>query len=114
MATSAGTFVVVGTLRDAGYSDSNSIAYLKPGQGAVVSREQSLSAPSSLSPAPAATAAAIKSTLYYRVLLAPGTAWPGTAGPEYRLGAAAAESVTWLGLFHWQRQAYRGRREVRH
>ncbi|KRE77224.1 FtsX-like permease family protein [Arthrobacter sp. Soil762] len=33
LATSAGTFVAVGTLRDAGYSDSNSIVYLKPGQG---------------------------------------------------------------------------------
>lgn len=39
LATSAGTFAAVGTLRDAGFSDSNSIAYLKPGQGAVVSRD---------------------------------------------------------------------------
>jgi putative ABC transport system permease protein len=40
LAISAGTFAVVGTLRDAGYSDSNSIAYLKPGQGAVPSSAQ--------------------------------------------------------------------------
>ncbi|MEO8281952.1 MAG: FtsX-like permease family protein [Pseudarthrobacter sp.] len=60
LTTSAGTFVAVGTLRDAGYSDSNSIAYLRPGQG-VVNQEPGPST------APAATAATIKSTLYYLV-----------------------------------------------
>ncbi len=59
--TSAGTFTAVGTLRDAGYSDSNSIAYLRPGQGTVVSRDQVPSA------APAAEAATINSTLHYLV-----------------------------------------------
>ncbi|MHA7291954.1 ABC transporter permease family protein [Arthrobacter sp. MDT3-24] len=60
LATSAGTFVAVGTLRDAGYSDSNSIVYLKPGQGSV-----GAPAPASAGPVPAASA--IKSTMYYLV-----------------------------------------------
>lgn len=59
LATSAGTFVVVGTLRDAGYSDSNSIVYLKPGQGGLGEdrAESTGSEPS----------AVVKSTLYYLV-----------------------------------------------
>jgi putative ABC transport system permease protein len=61
LATSAGTFVAVGTLRDAGYSDSNSIVYLKPGQGSVGAPAP----PVSTSPAP--TASAIKATMYYLV-----------------------------------------------
>lgn len=61
LTTSAGTFVAVGTVRDAGYSDSNSIIYLKPGQGSVGSPAP----PTSRSPEP--TASAIKSTMYYLV-----------------------------------------------
>jgi putative ABC transport system permease protein len=61
LATSAGTFVAVGTLRDAGYSDSNTIVYLKPGQGSV----DVPSLPDSGSPLP--TEQAIKSTMYYLV-----------------------------------------------
>jgi putative ABC transport system permease protein len=61
LATSAGTFVAVGTLRDAGYSDSNSIVYLKPGQGSVGAPAP----PVSTSPAP--TASTIKATMYYLV-----------------------------------------------
>ncbi|MET3175872.1 UNVERIFIED_ORG: hypothetical protein ABIB52_003741 [Arthrobacter sp. UYCu721] len=61
LATSAGTFVAVGTLRDAGYSDSNSIVYLKPGQGSVGAPAP----PASTSPAPPAQA--IKATMYYLV-----------------------------------------------
>ncbi|WP_426989660.1 hypothetical protein [Pseudarthrobacter sp. Y6] len=61
LATSAGTFVAVGTLRDAGYSDSNSIVYLKPGQGSVGAPAP----PVSTSPAP--TVSAIKATMYYLV-----------------------------------------------
>ncbi|WP_255482278.1 hypothetical protein [Pseudarthrobacter sp. NBSH8] len=61
LATSAGMFVAVGTLRDAGYSDSNSIVYLKPGQGSVGAPEQ----PASAGPVP--TARAIKATMYYLV-----------------------------------------------
>ncbi|MCO4274806.1 hypothetical protein NG701_10260 [Pseudarthrobacter sp. HLT3-5] len=61
LATSAGTFVAVGTLRDAGYSDSNSIVYLKPGQGSVGTPAP----PASTGPAP--TASAIKATMYYLV-----------------------------------------------
>jgi putative ABC transport system permease protein len=64
--TSAGTFTAVGILRDAGYSDSNSIAYLRPGQG-VVSRDQ---VPST---ALAAEAATINSTLHYLVGTEPVT-----------------------------------------
>lgn len=59
--TSAGTFVAVGTLRDAGYSDSNSVVYLKPGQGRVVI--QSPSGPKNSAP----TAPAHDSTMYYLV-----------------------------------------------
>ncbi|MCP9001610.1 hypothetical protein NFC73_18030 [Pseudarthrobacter sp. RMG13] len=59
LATSAGTFVAVGTLRDAGYSDSNSIVYLKPGQGSVGAP----AFPASTSPVP--TALATKATMYY-------------------------------------------------
>jgi len=61
LATSAGTFVAVGTVRDAGYSDSNSIVYLKPGQGSVGAPAP----PASTSPVP--TEQAIKSTMYYLV-----------------------------------------------
>ena len=61
LATSAGTFVVVGTLRDAAYSDSNSIVYLKPGQAG----------PDTPAPAGSVTAetqaVVLKSTLYYLV-----------------------------------------------
>ena len=59
--TSAGTFVPVGTLRDAGYSDSNSIIYLKPGQGRVVI--QSPAGPKNSAP----TGPAADSTMYYLV-----------------------------------------------
>lgn len=59
LATSAGTFVVVGTLRDAGYSDSNSIVYLKPGQGGLDDLAPADSAPGE------ASAVVVKSTLYY-------------------------------------------------
>lgn len=61
LATSAGTFVAVGTLRDAGYSDSNSIVYLKPGQGSAGAPAP----PASTSPVPAGQA--ITSTMYYLV-----------------------------------------------
>jgi putative ABC transport system permease protein len=61
LATSAGTFVMVGTVRDAGYSDTNSIVYLKPGQGSA----GGLAARGSASPAP--TSSAIGSTMYYLV-----------------------------------------------
>lgn len=60
LATSAGTFVAVGTLRDAAYSDSNSIVYLRPGQGSV-------GAPAPASTGPAPTAPAITATMYYLV-----------------------------------------------
>jgi putative ABC transport system permease protein len=61
LSTSAGTFVAVGTLRDAGYSDSNAIVYLKPGQGRAV-----IQGP----PGPKNSAAAepaADSTMYYLV-----------------------------------------------
>jgi putative ABC transport system permease protein len=61
LATSAGTFVAVGTLRDAGYSDSNAIAYLKPGQGHTVI--QGPPGPKNVAP----TAPAADSTMYYLV-----------------------------------------------
>ncbi|WP_258061115.1 hypothetical protein [Arthrobacter sp. 4R501] len=60
LATSAGTFVAVGTLRDAGYSDSNSIVYLRPGQGSV-------GAPAHATTGPAPPAPAINATMYYLV-----------------------------------------------
>ncbi|WP_255770041.1 FtsX-like permease family protein [Pseudarthrobacter sulfonivorans] len=60
LTTSAGTFVAAGTLRDAGYSDNNSIAYLRPGQGASSSRD---AAP----PAAGTAAATLRSTFYYVV-----------------------------------------------
>jgi putative ABC transport system permease protein len=61
LATSAGTFVAVGTLRDAGYSDSNSIVYLKPDQGRAVI--QGPPGPKNSAP----TAPAADSTMYYLV-----------------------------------------------
>lgn len=67
LATSAGTFVAVGTLRDAGYSDSNSIVYLKPGQGSVGGP----AAPDSTGPV--STAVALKATMYYLVGAEPVT-----------------------------------------
>ena len=64
LTTSAGTFVPVGTIRDAGYSDRNSTIYLKPGQGRVVI--QSPSGPKNSAP----TTPAADSTMYY--LVGPG------------------------------------------
>lgn len=61
LTTSAGTFTVVGRLRDATYSDNNSILFLKPGQGAV-------SAQSARDPRADAT-------MYYLMGTAPVT-WP--------------------------------------
>ncbi|MCO4237434.1 FtsX-like permease family protein [Pseudarthrobacter raffinosi] len=81
LATSAGTFVAVGTLRDAGYSDSNSIVYLRPGQGSV-------GAPAPASAGPPPTASAIKATMYYLVGSEPVT-WS-------RVLAANAVGVTVL------------------
>ncbi|MCO4265025.1 hypothetical protein NG697_19250 [Pseudarthrobacter sp. MDT3-26] len=81
LATSAGTFVAVGTLRDAGYSDSNSIVYLRPGQGSV-------GAPAPASAGPPPTASAIKATMYYLVGSEP-VAWS-------RVLAANAVGVTVL------------------
>lgn len=60
LATSAGTLVLVGTLRDAAYSDSNSIVYLKPGQSGTEGQVPAGSAPG-------AGAAAVEPTLYYLV-----------------------------------------------
>jgi putative ABC transport system permease protein len=60
LATSAGTFTVAGTLRDASYADSNSIVYLKPGQGGLdPAAEPSVSGETQ--------AVVAKSTLYYLV-----------------------------------------------
>ncbi|MCU1517497.1 MAG: hypothetical protein JWQ75_2218, partial [Pseudarthrobacter sp.] len=59
LTTSAGTFAAVGTVRDAGFSDSNSIVYLKPGQG--TSAGQDPADPDRQDPARS------KSTLYYVV-----------------------------------------------
>ncbi|MHA7298970.1 FtsX-like permease family protein [Pseudarthrobacter sp. MDT3-1] len=81
LATSAGTFVAVGTLRDAGYSDSNSIVYLRSGQGSV-------GAPAPASAGPPPTASAIKATMYYLVGSEPVT-WS-------RVLAANAVGVTVL------------------
>ncbi|HJV98031.1 MAG TPA: FtsX-like permease family protein [Arthrobacter sp.] len=61
LTTSAGTFAVVGTLRDAGFSDSNSIVYLRPGQGGLGDRAAADSASSGVPPA------VVKATLYYLV-----------------------------------------------
>ncbi|HEY9357299.1 MAG TPA: FtsX-like permease family protein [Arthrobacter sp.] len=62
LSTSAGTFVVVGTLRDAGYSDSNSIVYLTPGQGGLGDQAPAESAHSG-----GHQPAVVKGTMYYLV-----------------------------------------------
>lgn len=61
LTTSAGAFVAVGTVRDAGYSDSNSFVYLKPGQGRVA--VQGPPGPKNFAP----TEPAADSTMYYLV-----------------------------------------------
>ena len=61
LATSAGTFVAVGTVRDAGYSDTNSIVYLKPGQGRLGGAGAADAVDSG------AAAVRVKSTMYYLV-----------------------------------------------
>lgn len=61
LTTSAGAFRITGALRDAGYSDGNSIVYLKPGQGHVVVEGP----PGPKNSAP--TTPAADSTMYYLV-----------------------------------------------
>ncbi|MBT2533230.1 hypothetical protein J7E83_14090 [Arthrobacter sp. ISL-48] len=58
--TSTGTFAVVGTVRDAGYSDSNSIVYLRMGQGTPA-------VPNPTNPTQPEARDLNKSTLYYLV-----------------------------------------------